>query len=263
MDKITGALARMRLQEDWEMDELTASIKQNGILNPLMLNRTSKGYILFAGHRRLKAARSLHMNTVPAIVYDDIPEAEAAMKGFIDNLNRKDFTPLEQAYAYKTLSEKYGYTYKEISSFVAKSMSEISSYIGLINKVPKEILDALVGDKISFGHAKLLMRIPDQKLMMKLFRQLMEEEMIPVKDLRYKLVRMKADEDLDPEEKALDTVEDLIESDSKLQKLWRSEINIHRSRIGDKLEIDYRNSTDLVKKLEILLSALRKTLKIK
>ena len=143
VDNITGALARMRLQEDWEMDELSASIKQNGILNPLMLNRTHNGYVLFAGHRRLEAAKSLEMNSVPAIVYDDISEAEVALKGFIDNLNRKDFTPLEQAYACKMLLEKYGFTQDKIAKSIGKSQGTVSSYISLISKIPEAIINAV------------------------------------------------------------------------------------------------------------------------
>ena len=96
ISKIKGSLCKMRLEKDYEAEELRGSIEEQGVMNPVKLKKIKDGYLSFAGHRRLLEAKNLGHTTIRAEVWEDIGDKDAVLMGFVDNINRKDFTRLEE-----------------------------------------------------------------------------------------------------------------------------------------------------------------------
>ena len=261
VSKITGSLFQMRVEMDYGIDEMVESIKANGIQNPLMLKQVKNEYRLVSGHRRLKAAKLIGLDIVPAIVYSKIPDKDAALKGMVDNLNRKELTPLEQANGYKGLMERFGFKQKELAKALGVSQSIISEYVRTLEMLPVEVMKAVNGGRIKFAHARVLLRLSTQEEMLEYFEKIIDEE-LTVDELKLLLSRKKNVEDLSNRQKDLERVSSIFEqsaqSDKSLKKVWQREIMLKRSRIGDRLQVDFRSGKDLFAKLEKLFDILKK-----
>jgi len=260
VSKITGSFFQMRVEIDYDMSEMIESIKENGILNPLMLKKISGEYHVIAGHRRLKAARHIGLDTVPAVVYDKIPDKEAALKGMVDNLNRRELTPLEQAIGYKKLIEEFRFTQSELAKALGKSQSIISEYIRTLELLPPQVLKAVTSGILTFAHARVLLRLSSEEEMIAVFEKVMREHM-SVDELKFFVSRHKRAEQVSSRQLELEQISKAFETKSQIDKTlsnyWNKEILLKRSRIGDRLQVDFRNGKDLLVKLEKLLSVLK------
>ncbi len=146
-------------QED--ISELIASIKARGVLQPILVRKTSSGYELVAGERRLRAAREAGLSTIPAVV-KELSEPEVLELALIENLQRKDLNPLEEAIGYKRLIEEFGVTQEEIAERVGKSRSTVANALRLLTLPPK-VREYLKEEKISAGHARALLSLTNRK----------------------------------------------------------------------------------------------------
>ena len=260
VDKITGSLCRMRLEFDYEKEELLISIKDSGVLDPIKVKKAKGGYVLFAGHRRLDCARELGHKTIRAEVWEGITDQKAALMGFVENINRKDFTPLEEGHAYKKLIEEYGYQVDDLVKPCAKSRSRIYNLLRLIEDMTEEMKQAILDGKMSVGHALILLRVQDRKLRKKLLGEIVEGKM-KLDDLEYILYRQKPDSKKNKRELLLDIVEDEYEKDPVVRKLWRQSVHIHRSQKGVKITVEVSGPMDLVEKFEALIEPVKKARK--
>ena len=138
-----------------ELDDLTASIKEHGIMVPLVVTRSGDGYELIAGERRLRAARNLGMKTVPAIVRS-ASEQQKLELALIENIQRQDLGALEEATAYKALLDEFNLTQAQVSARVGKSRSEVANTIRLLD-LPEEVRSALREGKLTRSHARTLL----------------------------------------------------------------------------------------------------------
>ncbi len=259
--KITGSLFQMRLETDYGIDEMVESIKANGIQNPLMLKQVKNEYQLVSGHRRLKAAKLIGLDTVPAIVYSNILDKDAALKGMVDNLNRKELTPLEQANGYKGLMEQFGFKQGDLARALGVSQSIISEYVRTLEMLPVQVMKAVNGGRIKFAHARVLLRLGTQEEMLEYFDKIIDEE-LTVDELKLLLSRKKNVDALSKRQKDLERISSIFEksaqADKSLKKVWQKEVMLKRSRIGDRLQVDFRSSKDLFSKLEKLFDILKK-----
>lgn len=139
--------------------EMIASIREHGVLQPVLVRRSKDGrYELIAGERRVRAARDCGLTGVPAIVreYTDRQMLEVAL---IENLHREDITAIEAAYAYKRLKDEFGLTQEEIARRVGKSPSAVANTLRIL-ALPQPILDGLARGEITEGHARALLQVP-------------------------------------------------------------------------------------------------------
>ncbi len=260
ISEIIGSLCRTRLEYDYEREELLTSIKKSGVQNPVKVKKVKGGYKVFAGDRRLDCARELKHETIPAEVHEGTSDRDAVMMGFVDNINRKDYTPLEEAYAYVKLHKDYGWSVEEIRDYCGKHETRIYALMTFKENLPKKMEKAILDGKISVGHAMLLLRFEDKKLMWKLFEETLEGEH-SVRDLEYILKRQKPDKEKNEKEKILDVAEDVFDEDKKVRKLRDEElVKIYRSRRGLKTILDSNGPTEMMEMLETLLAALKKSL---
>jgi len=138
--------------EDESLAELADSISERGVLQPILLRQTDDGFQIIAGERRWRAAQKAQLHTIPAIVrnFDDATTAEVAL---IENIQREDLNPLEEAEAYRQLIQVYGHGQEEVSRLVHKSRSHVANLLRLLN-LPDFVRSALVRGDISMGHAR-------------------------------------------------------------------------------------------------------------
>lgn len=158
-----------------DMAELTSSIEQHGILQPLVLRRKGKSFELIAGERRLRAAKELGWDMVPCVVRKNVSSGASHLElSLIENIQREDLNPIEEAMAYRQLNEEYGMTHEEVGQRVGRSRVGITNTIRVL-QLPAEIQQGLVDDKISSGHARAILMIPDDEKQIRFYRHLVEE----------------------------------------------------------------------------------------
>ncbi|MEX0649424.1 MAG: ParB/RepB/Spo0J family partition protein [Candidatus Andersenbacteria bacterium] len=162
-----------------ELEELRASIEQHGILQPIVVHRLSgsegSGYELIAGERRLRAAKALNWDKVPAVVRTDVSSDQSRLVfALIENIQRQNLNPVEEAQAYMKLNQEYGLTHEEIGERVGKSRVGITNILRIL-QLPAEIQRGLTEGKITIGHAKAILMIPDEEKQIRFYHHLLDE----------------------------------------------------------------------------------------
>lgn len=158
------------------LQELADSITQHGVLQPLLVRPIADGgYQLVAGERRWRASRMAGLTEVPVII-KEMTDSEMMQISMIENLQRENLTPVEEALGYKVLAEEYGLTQDEISRSVGKSRPVIANAMRLL-KLPQEILDMVSDGSISAGHARALLAVEDEELMLSTARRIKSDDL--------------------------------------------------------------------------------------
>lgn len=143
------------------LKELALSIKEKGVLQPVIVRRREEGYELIAGERRLRAAKELGFSQVPAIV-KDVKDNEALEIALIENIQRDDLNPLEQAKAYQRLSDDFSLTQEEISAKVGKDRASVSNTLRIL-RLPEKIKEEIYLGRLSMGHAKAILMLESEQ----------------------------------------------------------------------------------------------------
>ncbi|MBI2195750.1 MAG: ParB/RepB/Spo0J family partition protein [Candidatus Levybacteria bacterium] len=153
--------------------ELMESIREQGILEPLVVARTPAGYQIIAGERRWRAAKALGLEKVPVVVKETTPQGMLEMS-IVENVQREDLNPIERAQAYKRLIDEFGLGTNEVAKRVGKSAPTVSNTMRLLS-LPDAIKDALVAGVITEGHVRPLISLSDPRLMLELFKKILKE----------------------------------------------------------------------------------------
>ncbi|MBQ7094783.1 MAG: ParB/RepB/Spo0J family partition protein, partial [Clostridia bacterium] len=157
------------------LTELSENIKENGVITPITLRRLDKGYEIIAGERRWRAARKAGLKTIPAIVLD-IDEKKAYQLSMVENLQREDLSPIEEAQGFKKLMEDYGMTQDEVANAVSKSRPAVANAVRLL-ELPQEILTMVESGKLSAGHGRTLLPIKDREEVVEIAEEIIEKEL--------------------------------------------------------------------------------------
>ncbi len=153
--------------------DLVESIREQGILEPLVVAKTPAGYQIIAGERRWRAAKVLGLEKVPVVIKETSPQGMLEMS-IVENVQREDLNPIERGLAYKRLIDEFGMGTSEVAKRVGKSSPAVSNTIRLLS-LPDAIKDALVAGVISEGHVRPLISLGDSKLMLELFKKILRE----------------------------------------------------------------------------------------
>ena len=225
------------------LQELSDSIKQHGVFQPIIVKKSIHGYEIIAGERRVKASKMAGLDTVPAIIreFDDTEMMEIAL---LENLQREDLSAIEEANAYKTIIETSNITQEELANRVGKSRSHITNILGLL-KLPKTVQDMVLYNKLSMGHARVLSKLEDKDKIEELAEKVIKED-ITVRELE----SLSNKEDLKrtvpinrtKKENEYDSVEHMLK-----EKLG-TKVKIN----NNKITISFSNVQDLNRILEIM-----------
>ncbi len=157
---------------DEELEVLAASVQAHGVLQPIIVRLKDGGYELVAGERRWRAAQKAGLTEIPAIVRQCSDEEMLAL-ALVENLQREDLNPLDEAHAYRTLVDRFGFTQEEIAVRIGKSRPAVANTLRLLS-LPDTIKQALRDGTITEGHGRALLGAPDEGVMMEAFRQVVK-----------------------------------------------------------------------------------------
>lgn len=163
---------RVRVNEE-ALEELAKSIQERGVIQPVVVRRSEKGFELVAGERRWRAAAKAGLERIPALVRN-FTDQEAMEVALIENLQREDLSPIEEALAYRALMEKFGFTQEGVARAVGKSRPHVANTLRLLG-LDEEVQRDMLEGKVSMGHALLLLGIEDDEERRKIARKIREE----------------------------------------------------------------------------------------
>ncbi|MGO4347704.1 ParB/RepB/Spo0J family partition protein [Paenibacillus sp. MCAF9] len=230
--------------------ELAESIKQHGIIQPIIVRTVLKGYEIIAGERRFRASQYCGNATIPAVVrsFTDQQVMEIAL---IENLQREDLNAIEVAIAYQALIDKFKLTQEELSMKVGKSRSHIANFVRLLS-LPTEIKDNVSRGTISMGHARALVGIKDDKVQKELADLTVSQEW-SVRELEEAIQKLDSKQPEDtakPSQKKRDPYIDHLEE--SLRERFKTTVKIKQQKDKGKIELQYYSKQDLERLLELL-----------
>jgi ParB family chromosome partitioning protein len=230
---------RVRFTEK-ELEELSQSIKTNGVVQPIVVRRKDGRYQIVAGERRWKAAQIAGLRKIPAIVRD-IPEEKLLELALVENIQRQELNPMEEARAYKKLLEKLGLTQEMLAERIGKDRTVIATHLRLL-KLPAGIQELIEEGKITVGHAKAILAIDENDLRWDLARRIVEQK-LSVREAE-KLAR-----NLGSRREKISVQRDanLEVAEVKLMRHLGTKVRImpNRNGKGGKIEIDYYSEAEL------------------
>ena len=242
---------RRKFNED-SLQELADSIKQYGVLQALLLQKKGKSYEIIAGERRWRAARMAGLKEVPAIV-KDYSSQEVIEIALIENIQREDLNPIEEAMAYQKLISEHKLKQDELAERISKSRTAITNSMRLLKLCPK-VQEMLIEEMISSGHARALIPIEDAKEQEIVAQKVFDEKM-SVRETEA-LVRKLQKEPKEPKEKKTDKMELFYKDlEEKIKNVMGTKVSIQKkSKKKGKIEIEYYSPEDLERIIELLMS---------
>lgn len=237
--------------DDEKLVELASSIKEHGIIQPLVVKKHNNIYTIIAGERRWRAAKLLNLKEVPVIVKDmtDIQVMEVSL---IENIIREDLNPIEEAMAYKKLIDDFNLTQENISKQVSKSRSAIANSLRLLN-LDERIQSYLIDGVISEGHGRCILAINDKDKQFELVQKVIDENLNvrQTESLVKTFDKDKINENTNGKSKQEDVF--LKDLTNKLQNHFDTKVNINnKSKNKGKIEIEYYSVEDLQRIIELL-----------
>ncbi len=145
-----------------QVRELAESIKENGVIQPIIVKRRGEEYEIIAGERRWRAAHLAGLETIPALLKEEVTEKKSLELALIENIQRENLNPVEEALAYQALIDKFGLTQDKIADVVNKDRSSVANTVRLL-KLPEEILNDIRGGRLSMGHARAILSLDTVK----------------------------------------------------------------------------------------------------
>lgn len=237
-----------RKQFDEEaLAELSNSIAQHGVLQPLLVRpMPDGGYQLVAGERRWRASRMAGLTEVPVVIRD-LTDSQVAELALVENLQRENLNPLEEANGYKELSDRFGYTQEKISEIVGKSRSAVANALRLLN-LPESVGEMVSSGSLSMGHARALLSLEDEKIQ-KEIAELVVRNDLSVRETE-RLVRNSVKEKTGIK-KAKKRNPYYDEAELALSEVLGRKVKITKSSKKGALEIEFFDDADLKKLLKI------------
>jgi ParB family chromosome partitioning protein len=234
--------------DEGKIDGLVSSIKEKGIIQPLIVRETLFGYELIAGERRWLAAKKAGFKEVPVIV-KKASDVEALELSLIENIQREDLGTLEEAEAYKMLIEEFNLTQEEIGKRVGRDRSTITNSLRLL-KLPPEIRDGLSKNTITMGHARTLLSLETLPKQRDAYRKIMREG-LSVRQTEKLISRLKRGKDNKPSEKQDDIYLNSIK-DNLVKRLGTQVKIIRKKGGGGSIEISFYSNEDLDRIIDTL-----------
>lgn len=250
MDIVPNKFQPRSFFDEEALSELSQSIRQYGVLQPIVVRRTLKGYELVAGERRWRASQQAGLSVIPAVVreYTDSEMTEIAL---IENLQREDLNPIEEAVAYKMLMESFGLTQDEVSKKLGRSRSLIANTVRLLN-LPSSLQDYVSRGTLSMGQARPLLALDKESLQLEAAEMIVEED-LSARDAE-ELVKRLAKNPRKKQAKQQDPCEDIfvVEAEDRLKMLLGTQVRIKPGKLKSKIEIEFCTAEELDRILEVL-----------
>ncbi len=231
------------------LKELSESIKENGVFQPIIIRKSVNGYEIIAGERRFRASKLAKKKTIPAIIRD-FDEAQMMEVAVLENLQREDLTPLEEAQAYEMLQKNLGLTQAEVSKRLGKSRPYIANYLRLLT-LPQKTKRLLQRGELSMGQARTLLGLKDKDSIDDLARKVVKNG-ITVRQLE-SLVAKLNEKEKKPKKKSIKKSAFIRATESQLTDKFGTSVNITEGKKGNgHLAIDFASTDELNRILDLL-----------
>jgi ParB family chromosome partitioning protein len=223
------------------LDELTRSVREHGIVQPLVVTRAGDKYRLIAGERRFRAAQKAGLATVPVVVKERMKEGEALQIALIENIQREDLNPIEEAMAYQQLHQEFGLTQEEIARRVGKERSTVANFLRL-TRLPDSVKRLLASGQLSMGHARALLAVDSAK------KQELLAERVVRRGLNVRQTELAASPPASKAKKH-EPSKDVFTRDAeeKLTRSLKTRVQIDRRRRGGSIVIRFASEDDLIR----------------
>ncbi len=232
-----------------EQRSLAASIKKNGILQPIVVRRIESGYEIIAGERRWRAAQIAGLMNVPIIIRHNAKDIDVAELSLVENIQREGLNPIEESEAYQTLTKNFRLSQDEISLRVGKDRSTIANSLRLLN-LPTEARDALIKKDISAGHARAILSVDSREKQITLLTEIIKKK-LSVRETE-RLARS-IDTHLKKKKKVeKDTY--ITDLENKISERLMAKTGVKQLRNGGVIEIRFSSSDDLDRLVDIIMS---------
>lgn len=250
IEKIRPNPAQPRIKMDEKaLNALTESIKSKGLIQPLVVTEKNDEYVLIAGERRWRAAQRAGLKKVPVVIKDYSPD-EILEIALIENIQREDLNPIEEALAYKRMVEELGQSQSEIASKVGKDRSTIANFLRLL-KLPEEVQKELLEENITTGHAKAILMLDNEALQKRLCKEVIEKELSVRKteELARRLLKGKS-----PQKTKNEPDPDIEALSKRLSEQIGARVKIVHGKKGGKVEIRCSSRDQLERLIDLLAS---------
>jgi ParB family transcriptional regulator, chromosome partitioning protein len=241
-----------RTFNDASIEELARSVREHGIIQPLVVTRTGDNkYRLIAGERRFRAAQKAGLKVVPVVVKETMTDSDVLQVALIENIQREDLNPIEEAYAYHQLHEEFGLTQEEISKRVGKERSTVANFLRLL-RLPDPVKKLLAAGQLSMGHARAILAVDSAK------KQEQLAERVVKRNLNVRQTEMLAAES-SPKAAEPEKEKDIFTRDAeeKLTRTLRSKVEIDRKRRGGVIHVRFGSEDELIRLVDEIMGRRR------
>jgi len=232
--------------DDDRIEELSRSIRTNGIIQPIVVRKVDGGYEIIAGERRWRAAQRVGLLKVPVVVRD-VPEDRLLAIALIENIQREDLNPIEEAHAYRRLADEFHLTQEQIAEAVGKDRSSIANFLRLL-RLPQEVRANLASGALSMGHARALLALADEATQLQFARDIVSGN-LSVRETEALIRKAQSAPAAHPEpQKDVHT----RAAEDKLRLALGTRVRIVRRGKGGKVEVDFASEDELQRIYEYL-----------
>lgn len=244
-----------RLFDEEKLEELASSIKEHGVVQPIVVRRSDKGmYELVAGERRWRACRRLEMETIPAVIKDmtDMQTTEVAL---IENIQREDLNPLEEAWAYRTLLEEFELTQEELARRVGKSRPYIANTVRLL-QLPEKVKELVGQGYLTAGHGRALLGLPHAEDILRVGEAVKEKglNVRETEEMVRKISIGKGEKSKRAKTgKTTRTSAELAAVEESLQDYLGTKVRLRTQGQGGRIEIEFYGEEDLTRIMDLLM----------
>ena len=235
--------------DEEKIAELAASIKENGIIQPLIVRKKGKGYEIVAGERRWRASVKAELKEVPCIVRE-LDDEQNMLLAIVENMQREDLNPMEEAEGLNQMIAAYGLTQEQVSKSIGKSRPYIANSLRLL-KLPEEIRDLISDGSLSAGHGRTLVSVPDEARQIEIARKILKD------GLSVRETEKLAAEKEEPGKKRRGRKPkdpDVARVEADLKEALGTRVNIKRTGKKGKIEIEFFSRDELERLIEMLES---------
>lgn len=235
--------------DDEKLEELVASIRENGILQPVVVQKSESGYELVVGERRWRASKKAGLKKIPAVIRE-VSDAQALELAIIENIHRQDLNPIEEAEAYARLADDFALTQEMIAKKVGKSRTAVANILRLL-KLSRNIKEHLISGKLSMGHARALLGLDNTGQAQALCKEIFKHD-LTVRQTENRVNKIKQPEPKKPassETKKNIFIKDL---ERELERKLGTKVEINPKKKGGKLVVTYYSDDDLERIQELI-----------
>jgi ParB family transcriptional regulator, chromosome partitioning protein len=228
--------------DDDKLEELVASISENGILQPVVVQKSDTGYELVAGERRWRASKKAGLKKIPAMIRE-VSDAKALELAIIENIHRQDLNPIEEAEAYNRLAEDFSLTQEMIAEKVGKSRAAVANILRLL-KLSRNIQENLISGKLSMGHARALLGLDNTGQMQAMSQEILKQG-LTVRQTESKVNRLKKPEILKLASSMKKKNIFIRDLEKELERKLGTKVEVSPKKTGGKLVVSYYSDDDL------------------